>query len=72
LIDDTLSDENNTELTNLTDKYEDLVEKILSYIPKKSENIPVLKRFQSLSIDVPGMCPNSCKYCVSAMHSEDL
>lgn len=72
LIDDTLSDENNMELINLTDKYEDLVEKVLSYIPKRSVNIPVLKRFQSLSIDVPGMCPNACKYCVSAMHSEDL
>lgn len=30
------------------------------------------KRYQSLSIDVPGMCPNACKYCVSAMHTEDL
>lgn len=56
----------------IRDIYEDLVEKILSYIPKKSININTSQMSQSLSIDVPWKCPNACKYCVSAMHEEDL
>lgn len=57
---------------SIRDSVEDLIENLLNILPKKSSNFPVLKRFQSLSIDVPGKCPNACKYCVSAMHDEDL
>ncbi len=45
---------------------------ILDILPKNNPNIPILKRFQSLSIDVPWRCPNACKYCVSSMHKEEL
>jgi sulfatase maturation enzyme AslB (radical SAM superfamily) len=50
------------------------LKKIVSAIEWKQEVLiaPPTKRYQSLSIDVPWMCPNRCKYCVSAMHTEEL
>ncbi len=62
----------NNKYIDLKDKITDVVDKLLNLIPKKHSNIPILKRFQSLSIDVPWICPNACKYCVSAMHKEEL
>ncbi len=50
------------------EQVKDMIQELLTL---QGENT-LTKRYQSLSIDVPWICPNACKYCVSAMHSEDL
>jgi hypothetical protein len=41
-----------------------------SSVERAERAIPVNPKYQSLSITVPGGCPNSCKFCVSDMHEE--
>ena len=60
-----------TNLANKTRKATTFVVESLSPEERATRAIPINPKYQSLSITVPGGCPNNCKFCVSHMHEEE-
>ena len=60
-------------ISNLLSRSKSAISKVMesfSANDKAASAIPVNPKYQSLSITVPGGCPNACKFCVSDMHEE--
>jgi len=56
----------------LNQRFLDAVDLTAEAAPEEETRVvPVSNKYQSLSVVVPGGCPNKCKFCVSDMHQDD-